>query len=387
MKTNSNTYTIIYSAIIVVVVAFLLAFVSQALKAKQDANVALDVKKQILNSLNIRGLGDSEAEAKYGEVVKSEEAVGEQKLYTCEIDGQPVYVCTVKGMGLWGPVFGYISVAADKNTVYGAYFNHDSETAGLGAEIKDSQAWQEKFKGKKINADADPDIELGVAKKIEVPESEVDAVTGAMSSLFSKENQEVFKNPLNLDNPILVQVLGICSALAVTAQLKPAIVMGLAVTIITAFSNVIISIIRNTIPTRIRIIVQLVVVAALVTIVSQVLKAFAYDVSVQLSVYVGLIITNCILMGRLEAFAMQNKPWPSFLDGIANGIGYAMILVIVGAFREFFGFGTLLGFKVLPQAVYDAGYMNNGMMTMPAMALILVGCVIWVHRACFYKEK
>ena len=179
MKTNSNTYTIIYSAIIVVVVAFLLAFVSQALKAKQDANVALDVKKQILNSLNIRGLGDSEAEAKYGEVVKSEEAVGEQKLYTCEIDGQPVYVCTVKGMGLWGPVFGYISVAADKNTVYGAYFNHDSETAGLGAEIKDSQAWQEKFKGKKINADDDPEIELGVAKKIEVPESEVDAVTGA----------------------------------------------------------------------------------------------------------------------------------------------------------------------------------------------------------------
>lgn len=208
-----------------------------------------------------------------------------------------------------------------------------------------------------------------------------------MSSLFSKENQEVFKNPLNLDNPILVQVLGICSALAVTAQLKPAIVMGLAVTIITCFSNVIISIIRNTIPTRIRIIVQLVVVAALVTIVSQILKAFAYDVSVQLSVYVGLIITNCILMGRLEAFAMMNKPWPSFLDGIANGLGYAMILVIVGAVREFFGFGTLLGFKILPQVVYDAGYMNNGMMTMPAMALILVGCVIWVHRAYFYKEK
>ena len=208
-----------------------------------------------------------------------------------------------------------------------------------------------------------------------------------MSKLFSKENQEVFKNPLNLDNPILVQVLGICSALAVTAQLKPAIVMGLAVTIITAFSNVIISIVRNTIPTRIRIIVQLVVVAALVTIVSQVLKAFAYDVSVQLSVYVGLIITNCILMGRLEAFAMMNKPWPSFLDGIANGLGYAMILVIVGAVRELFGFGTFLGFKVLPQAVYDAGYMNNGMMTMPAMALILVGCVIWVHRAYFYKEK
>ena len=206
-------------------------------------------------------------------------------------------------------------------------------------------------------------------------------------SLFSKENKEVFSKPLNLDHPILVQVLGICSALAVTAQLEPAIVMGLAVTVITAFANVIISLIRNTIPTRIRIVVQLVVVATLVTIVSQVLKAFVYDVRVELSVYVGLIITNCILMGRLEAFAMQNKPWPSFIDGISNGLGYAMILVIVGGVREFFGRGSLLGFQILPDAVYDLGYVNNGMMTMPAMALILLGCVIWVHRAYFYKEK
>ncbi len=206
-------------------------------------------------------------------------------------------------------------------------------------------------------------------------------------SLFSKQNKEAFINPLNLDNPILVQVLGICSALAVTSLLKPAIVMGLAVTIITAFSNVIIASIRKTIPMRIRIIVQLVVVAALVTIVSQILKAVAYDVSVQLSVYVGLIITNCILMGRLEAFAMMNKPWPSFLDGVGNGLGYALILVIVGAARELLGRGSLLGFQLIPQSVYDAGYMNNGMMTMPAMALILVGCVIWIHRAYFYKEK
>lgn len=206
-------------------------------------------------------------------------------------------------------------------------------------------------------------------------------------SLFSKQNKEVLFTPLNLDNPILVQVLGICSALAVTSQLKPAIVMGLAVTIITAFSNVIISIMRNTIPTRIRIIVQLVVVAALVTIVSQVLKAFVYDVSVALSVYVGLIITNCILMGRLEAFAMMNKPWPSFLDGIGNGLGYALILVIVGGFREFFGRGSLLGFQIIPQGVYDTGYLNNGMMTMPAMALILLGVVIWVHRAYFDKGR
>ena len=206
-------------------------------------------------------------------------------------------------------------------------------------------------------------------------------------ALFSKQNKEAFIKPLNGDNPVLVQVLGICSALAVTSQLKPAIVMGLAVTIITAFSNVIISIIRNTIPQRIRIIVQLGVVAALVTIVSQVLKAFAYDVSVQLSVYVGLIITNCILMGRLEAFAMMNKPWPSFLDGVGNGLGYALILVIVGAVRELLGRGSLLGFQLIPEGAYNFGYVNNGMMTMPAMALILVGCVIWVHRAFIYKEE
>ena len=205
-------------------------------------------------------------------------------------------------------------------------------------------------------------------------------------SLFSKQNRKVFTEPLNINNPIMVQVLGICSTLAVTSQLKPAIVMGLAVTIITAFSNVIISLIRNTIPNRIRLIVQLVVVAALVTIVSQILKAVAYDVSVQLSVYVGLIITNCILMGRLEAFAMTNKPWPSFLDGIGNGLGYAMILVIVGAFREFFGRGSLLGFQIIPKSVCDAGW-NNGMMTMPAMALILLGCVIWIHRAYFSKDE
>ena len=203
-------------------------------------------------------------------------------------------------------------------------------------------------------------------------------------SLFSKENGEVFMGPLNLNNPIAVQVLGICSALAVTSQLKPAIVMGLSVTVITAFSNVIISLIRKTIPNRIRIIVQLVVVAALVTIVSNILKAYVYDVSVQLSVYVGLIITNCILMGRLEAFAMQNGPWESFLDGIGNGLGYAIVLVIVGIVREIFGLGTIFGFQINPDSAYVENgvlYINNGMMTMPAMALIIVACVIWAHRA------
>ena len=203
-----------------------------------------------------------------------------------------------------------------------------------------------------------------------------------MGQLFSKKNKEVFSTPLGLNNPVTVQVLGICSALAVTAKLEPAIVMGLSVTVITAFSNVVISLLRKTIPNRIRIIVQLVVVAALVTIVSEILKAFAYDVSVQLSVYVGLIITNCILMGRLEAFAMQNGPWESFLDGVGNGLGSAKILVLVAFFRELLGSGTLLGFNILNyEPLQKLGYVNNGLMLMPPMALILCACIIWYQRA------
>lgn len=200
-------------------------------------------------------------------------------------------------------------------------------------------------------------------------------------SLFSAKTKEIFLGPLNKNNPITTQVLGICSALAVTAKLEPSLVMGISVIAILAMSNVIVSLLRNTIPNRIRIIVQLVVVASLVTIVSEVLKAFAYDVSVQLSVYIGLIITNCILMGRLEAFAMSNKPWESFMDGVGNGIGYAWILIVVGFFRELFGSGSLLGYQIIPQAFYNAGYVNNGLMMMPPMALILVACIIWVQRA------
>ena len=194
-------------------------------------------------------------------------------------------------------------------------------------------------------------------------------------------NKSVLFNPFSKNNPVIVQVLGICSVLAVTAKLEPSIVMGLSVIAVLAFSNVIISLLRNTIPTNIRIIVQLVVVAGLVVIVGQLLQAYAYDVSKQLSVFIGLIITNCILMGRLEAFAMANRPWPSFLDGIGNGVGYAIILVIVGFFRELLGSGTLLGYQVVPQAFYEAGYVNNGLMILPPMALIVVACIIWVHRS------
>lgn len=199
--------------------------------------------------------------------------------------------------------------------------------------------------------------------------------------LLSTKNKEVLVSPLSRNNPVIVQMLGICSALAVTSKLEPSIVMGLSVTAVVAFANVIISLLRNTIPNRIRIIVQLVVVAALVTIVSEVLKAFAYDVNKQLSVFVGLIITNCILMGRLEAFALGNGPWESFLDGVGNGLGYGIILVIVGFFRELLGSGTLLGYNVVPQVFYDFGYANNGLVILPPMALIVVAVIIWVHRA------
>lgn len=197
--------------------------------------------------------------------------------------------------------------------------------------------------------------------------------------LFSKKNRKLITNPLDIDNPITVQVLGICSALAVTTQMKPAFIMALSLTVVTASSNVAISMLRNTIPSRIRIIVQLAVVSLWVILVDQLLKAYVYDVSKQLSVFVGLIITNCIVMGRLEAYAMGNKPWPSFLDGVGNGLGYGMILMIVALFRELFGSGAIFGFKVFQAA--GLHYQGNGLMLLPAGACIIVGVVIWAQRA------
>lgn len=200
------------------------------------------------------------------------------------------------------------------------------------------------------------------------------------------KNSELITKPLRQANPITVLILGICSSLAVTAKLKPAIVMALSVTVVTALSNLVISLMRKGIPSKIRIIVQLIVVATLVILVDQFLKAFVYDVSKSLSVFVGLIITNCIVMGRLEAFAMAQKPWPSFLDGIGNGLGYGMILVIVAFFRELFGSGTLFGFRVIPEGLYDFGYMNNGLMILPPMALIIIGIIIWCQKPAEEKK-
>ncbi len=201
-------------------------------------------------------------------------------------------------------------------------------------------------------------------------------------SLFSAKNRKLITNAIGKDNPITVQVLGICSALAVTAKLEPAIVMSISVLFVLAAGNVIISLLRNTIPQRIRIIVQLVIIAALVILVDQVLKAFAYEVSKQLSVFVGLIITNCIIMGRFEAFAMANKPWPAFLDGVGNSIGYGFILIIVAFFRELLGSGTIFGWNVFEAiGLYELGYRNNGLMILPPMALVTVGIIIWVQRS------
>ncbi|MFK5857029.1 MAG: NADH:ubiquinone reductase (Na(+)-transporting) subunit D [Bacteroidota bacterium] len=198
--------------------------------------------------------------------------------------------------------------------------------------------------------------------------------------LFSAKNIRLLKTPINLTNPITVQVLGICSALAVTAKLMPAIVLSISVLVVMAASNVVVSLLRNGIPPRIRIIVQLVIIASMVILVDQVLKAFMYDVSKQLSVFVGLIITNCIIMGRLEAFAMSNKPWPAFLDGIGNALGYGIILILIAFIRELFGSGTVLGYAVVPEMFYEFGYKNNGLMILPPMALITVGVIIWVQR-------
>ncbi len=198
--------------------------------------------------------------------------------------------------------------------------------------------------------------------------------------LFSKQNMQVLRDPLDDSNPITVQILGVCSALAVTVQMKPAIIMALGVTVVTAFSNLITSLVKDGIPNRIRIIVQLIIVAVLVTIVDQLLKAFMFDVSKKLSVFVGLIITNCIVMGRLEAFAMSQKPWRSFLDGVGNGLGYGAILVTVAFFRELLGAGKIFGFKVVPQFMYDHGYVNNGLMMLPPAALFIIAIIIWVQR-------
>ncbi|MGD1998424.1 MAG: NADH:ubiquinone reductase (Na(+)-transporting) subunit D [Flavobacteriaceae bacterium] len=199
--------------------------------------------------------------------------------------------------------------------------------------------------------------------------------------LFSKKNRALLKDPLDDNNPITVQVLGICSALAITVQLKPAVVMTLSVIAVMAASNVIVSLLRNLIPNRIRIIVQLVVVASMVILVDQVLRAYAYDVSKQLSIFVGLIITNCIVMGRLEAFALGNGVWRSFLDGVGNALGYGMMLILVAFFRELFGSGKLYGYQVIPEALYEMGYVNNGFMLLSPMALITVGLIIWFQRA------
>lgn len=204
--------------------------------------------------------------------------------------------------------------------------------------------------------------------------------------LFSKKNMKLLTNPLNDENPITIQVLGICSALAITVQVKQAIVMSLSVLFVLVFANLIISLMRNMIPGRIRIIVQLVIVAALVIIVDQVLKAYVYEISKALSVFVGLIITNCIIMGRLEAFALANKPFPSILDAVGNAMGYGMILIIISVFRELFGSGSLMGYQLLGDSVegtgfYGMGYMNNNMFILPPMALIITGIIIWVQRA------
>ena len=217
-------------------------------------------------------------------------------------------------------------------------------------------------------------------KRLNTGTTSIFFVSKEKEPLLSKKNRQLLTDPMDDNNPITVQVLGICSALAITVQLKPALVMSISVMAVMAASNVIISLLRNLIPNRIRIIVQLVVVASMVILVDQILRAFAYDVSKELSIFIGLIITNCIVMGRLEAFALGNGVWKSFLDGIGNAAGYGFILILVAFFRELFGSGKLFGYQVIPDSFYEMGYVNNGLMLLSPMALITVGLIIWIQR-------
>ena len=434
MNNQGNTYTFLYSVVLVVVVAALLSIVSLSLQPRQNENRQNEKRQNILSAIHISSTAANSAEL-FDKYIKEQFIINskgdriegkafdvniekqynlpvekrELPVFVANVDGATKYILPIYGAGLWGPIWGYISLDDNKDTVYGTFFDHQGETPGLGAEITTPE-FNKEFRNKQIFSGNQLVGILVVKGGNASGANEVDAISGGtitskgvetmiknyltyyepflnknkMSALFSAKNREFLLGPLSKNNPVIVQVLGICSALAVTAKLEPAIVMGLSVTAVTAFSNVILSLMRNTIPTRIRIIVQLVVVAALVIIVDQLLKAFAYDVSKQLSVYVGLIITNCIIMGRIEAFALANKPWPSLLDGIGNGLGYGLILVIVAFFRELLGSGTLYGFRIIPESWYvqNGGcYLNNGLMIMPAMALILVGLIIWVHRS------
>ena len=445
MNKESKSYTLLYTMALVMIVGSALAYTAITLKDRQQANIDADKMRQILASVRITPAADSIVESyrhyitdsyvvdASGNRLEGDNAFdvnvgaqmrlpgGERELpvYVCTLaDGSEKYILPLYGSGLWGPIWGYVSLDSDAAVVYDAYFAHQGETPGLGAEIQ-KPAFSSQFVGKRIFLD-DRFMPVTVVKAGRAPSDGrdyVDAVSGATITSkgvadmldncllpyraflenLSRQNQthlamaekisnrKVFFNPFSKDNPVLVQILGICSVLAVTVKLAPALAMGLSVIAVLAFSNVIISILRKTIPTNIRIIVQLVVVAGLVVIVSQLLQAYAYDVSKQLSVFISLIITNCILMGRLEAFAMANRPWPSFLDGVGNGIGYTIILVSVAFFRELLGSGTLFGFRVVPQALYDAGYVDNGLMILPPMALVVVACIIWVQRS-FNKD-
>ena len=380
MDRNSNFYTFLFVGVMIVGIASILAYTSQTLKPMQDENVKNEKMQNILSTVGINVSRD-EAEKFYKKYIIEELALTidgsvnnkirpfsdfnlakELKkdykdqhfpLYIADIDSEKYYIIELRGPGLWDAIWGYISLKSDFNTVNGVSFDHKGVT-------------MQNYKMKKKKSKNKP-LLLFFGKNSE--------------PIFSKKNKKLLSDPLDDNNPITVQVLGICSALAITVQLKPAIVMTMSVIFVMACSNVIISILRNLIPNRIRIIVFLVVISSLVALVDQFLKAYAYDVSKELSIFIGLIVTNCIVMGRLEAFALGNDVWKSFLDGIGNAFGYGVILILVAFFRELLGSGNLMGFQVIPDFIYDMGYENNGLMLLSPMALITVGIIIWIQRS------
>ncbi len=405
---HSNNYTLGFVFIVTLILGTMLSFTKDSVKVLQEQNLKADVQKTILRSLNFDEsllLTNESIEQTFKNSIDAKCVNIEGEIVECNIEEVdieknvetlPIYIrmdndkvqgvaLPIAGKGLWSTIFGYIALNPDTDSVLGIQFYKHGETPGLGGEVE--KKW---FTDNFINhPQVKPDGEIVfVPKKIRDENGKIISITVIKGGVDYSESKKIVSDPINVNNPISLQVLGICSALAVTIRLDQAIIMTLAVIFVLCSSNVILSVIRNYIPQRVRIVIMLSVIASLVSVVDELLKAYLYDMSKQLSVFVGLIITNCIIMCRAEAFALKNGPSKAFLDGLGNGLGYGLIIIVVSFFRELFGAGTITlpdggaGYVLwsIPESWYAAGYENIGLLVLSPGAFIILGLVIWVQR-------